>query len=166
MPAATTKPQWWLSDGWSAGQGSTGRLPFIGKNKIAVGGNSRSTVCDPLDDEEPVCHSSFTRPTPSRAGPRPAANRSGMGNRRRSQSAGRLVFRRRHFRPSATICWAKRGSGRRVPTLPIRDMQQWPLAAVRRVQRQVHVQSDGVARRIMCDASVPFSAELPQFFPS
>ena len=40
------------------------------------------------------------------------------------------------------------------------------LRRARRVQRQVHGQSDGVARLVACDARGPFPRELPQFLLS
>ena len=79
-----------------------------------------------------------------------AADRGRVGGRRHA------ARRPRRDRPSA-------GNGPPAPTLPI------PASALggrgRRVQRQVHDQPDGPARRLAGHPARPYPPELPQFFP-
>ena len=116
-------------------------------------------ACGPLDRPSRSATSASTRPTPSRAGPGPGCRprRSGRPRRPTPRRTGNFVEARR-FHPAAATPGAGRasssatcGSGRRartrLPRLPARG------GRARRVQRQVHVQPVGAARRLVRHAA-------------
>ena len=153
-----TRPELWLSDGWAtrAARGLARRRSTGSDDGEAAGRASRSRAARRSIADEPVVPRELLRGRRVRAlGRRAPADRGRVGARRartRPSTATSSSRRRSHPRAAQRCglrsCSATSGSGRRAPTRPIRGYRPARRRA-RRIQRQVHVQPDGAARRLV-----------------
>ncbi len=71
------RPELWLSDGWAHIRTHNWTRPLYWSESSTA--NSHWPECRPLDPDAPVCHVSFSKPTPSRAGRSDACRRKRNG---------------------------------------------------------------------------------------
>ena len=174
------RPEFWLSDGWAtraaAGLGGAALLALRGRRVVASSRLSGRAPARTRPSRSAM--SAFTRPTPSPDGPA-----SGCRPKRNGRSPPRVcrwpaispiaaIFtlaptrRRRRRTPNCRgRCSAMSGNGPPAPMSPIRAFGRLP-GADRRIQRQVHVQPDGAARRRGGDPGRPYAGHLSQFLPA
>ena len=180
-----TRPELWLSDGWAAVQQHGWRAPLYWRRGDGNGSDPNS---DPNSDDdwhcftlggwrrvargEPVCHVSYLRSRRLRAlGRRPPADGARVGD-----GLGARVARQRQLRRERPL--SSRDRARRRPCADVRrgvavDRQRLlalprlsrAARRARRIQRQVHVQPAGAARRLVRHAPTTHARHLPQLLP-
>jgi ergothioneine biosynthesis protein EgtB len=165
------RPEFWLSDGWATVQNQGWEAPLYWQRGEAgewavftLSGLAR------LDPAEPVCHVSFYEADATPNGRQAPTDRSGVGDRRRRGAARRQPRRSRPFHPR-----------RRPPDGRLDQMigdawnghassyAPYPRYRARRrrwrVQREVHEQSDGAARRAAVTPAEHIRITYRNFFP-
>ena len=156
------RPELWLSEGWRHGPGAGWQAPLYWERRD--GGwwtlDARAGPL-PLDPHAPVATSATSRPTPTRAGAARACRPSRSGSTpppaRRSTATSR--------RPGVFQPLPAPADGDALAQL-FGDVWEWTQSAyvavpglpaaggrARRVQRQVHGQPDGAARRLLRHAA-------------
>ena len=174
--AAIAAPEFWLSDGWATVQQQGWEAPLYWRcdgRRLAHLHAVRRAAARPGRAGLP-CQLLRGRRL-RQMGRQAPADRGRMGDRRRRPAA------RRQSRPTAAISIrapTPRGGEAGLRQM-IGDVWEWTaspyvaLSAVsrgrrrdRRIQRQVHVEPDGAARRRGGDAGRPYPRHLPQFLPA
>ena len=166
------RPELWLSDGWDTMNAQGWRAPLYWEHQGDEWMAFTASGMQSVNPRDPVCHVSLYEADASRAGPRRdwRPKRNGKLWQRMFQStaifskAGICIpFQNRREKARRNRCLVTYGSGRRVRMLAIRDSRQYRCA--RRIQRQVHGEPDGAARRIVCNSGFAHARNLPHFFP-
>ncbi len=165
----------WLSEGWRIAQERGWQAPLYWERETALVGADARRAARRSIDTRPVVPRELLR-----GGRLRALARAHGCRRKRSGSTPppacpidgnfqeRGVFHplpRAARRAICARCSATCGSGRRARTRPIPASGRRP-GARRRVQRQVHGEPDGPARRLVRDAAVAHPRELSQLLPS
>ena len=173
------RPEFWLSDGWAAVRQQGWEAPLYWRREdgewsiFTLSGRRR------LNPAEPVCHVSFYeadafakwagKRLPTEAEWEIAAEDLPVTRQFRRQPpfspvrrwSGSVGTREADAAPDVRRCLGVDGQPlyRLSPLSPGRRRD-------RRIQRQVHVQSDGAARRLRRDPGRACPGDLPQFFPA
>ena len=134
------------------------------RRRRRAGRCSRSTGCGRVDPDEPVCHVSYYEADARALGRRAPADRGRVGGRGREPPiAGNFVESGACTRAAPRVGAAARAAVRRrlgVDRERLLAVSRLPPAdgRARRVQRQVHVQPDRAARRLLRHARAATSA--------
>ena len=166
------KAELWLSDGWDCVRNNQWNAPLYWEQRDGDWWHYTIEGMKPLDLSEPVCHVSYYEADAFArwAGARLPTEFEWEVAARSCRVAGNFL-ESGHLHPRALNEDA---------TEPLAqmfgDVWEWTASAYsalsrfqagrrrgRRVQRQVHVQSDGAARRFLRDAAVAYSRHLSQF---
>ena len=169
------RPELWLSDGWAARQAHDWDAPLYwerdggGWSALTLGGPR------PLDPRRAGLSRQLLRGRRLRAGPAPACRPRRSGRRRprgcrwrgiswRAASATPRRRRRPTTAARCSSCTATCGSGPPAPTPATPATRRRRGAG--RVQRQVHVQPVGAARRLVRHPAQPRPGDVSQFLPA
>ncbi len=147
------EPEFWLSDGWTSGHHrKNGRRPVTGVRSMACGTRCTLGGLRPVDEAAPVCHVSYYEAD---------AFARWAGKCLPSEAEWESAARARRY----CRC-VRRGVAMDPQRLLALPRVHGPARRHRQIQRQVHGQSDGVARLLACDAGRPFPSRLSQFLPA
>ena len=160
----------WFSDGWDCVRNNQWSAPLYWEQRNGEWWHYTVEGMKPVELNEPVCHISYYEADAfSRwAGARLPTEFEWEVAARSCPVAGNLL-ESRYLHPRAL---------NQAPGEPLAqifgDVWEWtasayapypgfkPAGSSRRIQRQVHVQSDGVTRRLLRNAAVPHSSNLSQ----
>jgi len=166
------RPEFWLSDGWATVQREGWRAPGYWEQRDGIWLSMTLAGLRPLEPEAPVCHVSFYeadayarwagKRLPSEAEWEIAAD----ALRPHGNTCGSGLLRPMPATPGNAATDVRRRLG--VDSKPLRPLSGLRAAGRdgRRVQRQVHVQPDGAARRLLRYAGGPRTRHLSQFLLS
>ena len=167
------RPEFWLSEGWGTVQAHGWQAPLYWEQQDGQWWQFTLAGMRPVEDAEPVCHVSYSRPTLTRAGPARACRPRPNGKSPRRACPGRATSSRR-----AVSTPPPRRRRRPARCQMFGDVWEWtrsqytpypgfkPAAGrARRVQRQVHVQPVRAARRLVRDLGDHIRPTYRNFFP-
>ena len=166
------RPELWLSDGWDLIQQAGWNALLYWLREDGAWHEMTSAGCARWIWKRRSAMSAITRPTPMRwAGARLPSEAEGSGGSRpaaawqlpgkRLPATGRRACR--SPRPAAAVRRRLGVDRQRLPALPrLSPAGRQP----RRIQRQVHVWTDGAARRPLRHAGIPRAGDLPQLLPA
>ena len=145
-------PSLWLSDGWATVQAEGWEAPGYWRKVDGVSHTLTLAGLRPVDPAAPVCHVSYYEAD---------AFARWMGKDLPTEQEWEVAAQagpdRRRLRHRVAM------DAQRLFAVPRLSRR---LRRARRVQRQVHGQSDGPSRLVACDARRAFARDLPQFLLS